>query len=140
MTDADFLPPGPAARAAFWRDELQRSRHIKPRVGRDATSSCPRVVSACSSRSLIVAGDNWITVGDAAAAFDPLSSQGVAWALASGLAAAETIDGELRGRRHALHDYARQVEAEFSIYLEAPDHYGRERWPDSPFWLPEHDR
>ena len=58
------------------------------------------------------------TVGDAAAAFDPLSSQGVTWALASGLAAAKSIDGELRGRRHALHDYARQVEAEFSIYLE----------------------
>jgi 2-polyprenyl-6-methoxyphenol hydroxylase-like FAD-dependent oxidoreductase len=33
MTDADLLPTGQAARAAFWRDQLERSRHIRARIG-----------------------------------------------------------------------------------------------------------
>ena len=75
------------------------------------------MVTACSSRAAIVAGDDWIAVGDAAAAFDPLSSQGVAWALESGLMAAQAIDGHLRGQRQAFGRYARKVAAEFTGYL-----------------------
>ena len=136
MTDADLLPAGPTARAAFWRDQLRQSAHTRARIGRDAFAASPRVVAASSSRAPVVAGDDWIAVGDAAAAFDPLSSQGVAWALESGLMAAQAIDGQLRGQRHALGRYARQVAAEFAVYLAMrTEYYGRERrWPDSPFW------
>ena len=60
--------------------------------------------------------------------------------MASGLAAARAIDGQLRGRRHALPDYARRVEAEFTGYLEShANYYGREyRWPNSLFWRRRH--
>ena len=106
MTDADLLPLGQAARTAFWRDQLQQAPHIKARVGHSAISPIMRVASACSSRSPITAANDWVAVGDAAAAFDPLSSQGVSWALESGLMAAEAVDGQLRGDHEALVLYA----------------------------------
>jgi flavin-dependent dehydrogenase len=140
MTDADLLPTGQAAQAAFWRDQLERSRHIRARIGDGALATSPRVVLASSSRSPIVAADGWVAVGDAAAAFDPLSSQGVTWALESGLMAAEAINGLLRGHRPAFLEYAREVESEFVHYLAMrSNYYDRERrWPNSPFWRRRH--
>ena len=102
MTDADLLPLGQAARTAFWRDQLQQAPHIEARVGHSAISPITRVASACSSRSPTVAANDWVAVGDAAAAFDPLSSHGVSWALESGLMAAEAIDRRLCGHPKAL--------------------------------------
>jgi len=140
MTDADLLPAGPIACAAFWRDQLQQSTYTRARIGRGALAAGPRVVAACSSRSQFVAADACVAAGDAAAGFDPLSSQGVAWALESGLMAAAAIDDHFRGNQRALARYARQVEYEFGRYLALrADYYGRERrWPDSPFWRRRH--
>jgi flavin-dependent dehydrogenase len=140
MTDADLLPAGQAARSAVWHDQLQRAPHVQARLGRGATSTCARVITACTSRSSTVAADGWVAVGDAATAFDPLSSQGIAWALESGLMAAEAIDGHRQGDRTALQGCARQVESEFSRYLAMrAEYYGRERrWPDSLFWRRRH--
>ena len=96
MTDADLLPLGQAARTAFWRDQLQQAPHIEARVGHSAISPITRVASACSSRlspSRLTTGSPW---GDAAAAFDPLSSHGGLlshWNLR--LMAAEAIDRRL---------------------------------------------
>jgi flavin-dependent dehydrogenase len=140
MSDGDLLPAGQAARAAFWQDQLWQSTHARARIGASASDTNPRVVAACSARSPVVAGGNWLAVGDAAAAFDPLSSQGLAWALESGLMAAAAIDEHLRGDQTALPAYASQVESEFIQYLEMRAHYyGRERrWPDSTFWQRRH--
>ena len=140
MTDADLVPTGPAACAAFWQDQLQQSTYTRARIGRSALLASLRVVAACSSRSPIVTADGWVTVGDAAAAFDPLSSQGVTCALESGLMAAEAVDDRLRGHHEALALYARQVEHGFNRYLEMrADYYGRERrWPNSAFWRRRH--
>ena len=142
MTDADLLPTGPDECAAFWRDQLQQSTHTRSRIGRSALGASPRVVAACSSRSPIVTADGWVAVGDAAAAFDPLSSLGVAWALESGLMAAAAIDGRLRGRPDGIRSGVMCATSSrgFIRYLEMrADYYGRERrWPDSPFWRRRH--
>ena len=52
-----------------------------------------RVVAADSSCLEVVEGDGWCAVGDAAAAYDPLSSQGITTALASGAWAGQAIAG-----------------------------------------------
>jgi 2-polyprenyl-6-methoxyphenol hydroxylase-like FAD-dependent oxidoreductase len=137
MTDADLLPAGQAARAVFWQDQLRLTAHTRDRVGPNTTAISPQIVTACSSRSPIAARDDWIAVGDAALAFDPLSSQGIAWALESALMAAEAVDGHLRGNSQSLWSYAFQVESAFVRYLEMrANYYSREsRWPLSPFWL-----
>jgi|KBSSwiStaDraftv2_1062776.scaffolds.fasta_scaffold479824_2 hypothetical protein len=54
-----------------------------------------RVVTAHSSRLDRVSGDGWLAVDDAAMAFDPLSSQGLTHALASGIRAGEALDCRL---------------------------------------------
>ena len=140
MTDGDLLPTGQTTRLAFWKDRLDRSDHIRARIGEDTSADTLHIVSACSSRSTSIAGNHWLTVGDAATAFDPLSSQGVAWAIESGLMAAAAIDRYLRGNQRALISYASEVEEEFAIYLKLrTDYYGRERrWPNSAFWRRRH--
>jgi flavin-dependent dehydrogenase len=140
MTDADLLPAGQAARADFWWNQLARSSHTRAHIGGCALTASPQVITASSSRSPIVAADGWVAVGDTAAAFDPLSSQGVTWALESGLMAAAAIDRHLRGHRPALLRYARAVDSAFVHYLATRAHYydSERRWPNSPFWRRRH--
>jgi flavin-dependent dehydrogenase len=140
MSDGDLLPRGDAARLAFWREQLRQANHTRARIRCIASAVTLRIVSACSSCSGPIAGDTWLAVGDAAAAFDPLSSQGVTWALESGLMAATAIDSRLRGDQQALAGFAFEVKAEFARYLELrANYYDRERrWPSSPFWQRRH--
>jgi flavin-dependent dehydrogenase len=83
-----------------------------------------------------VTGNNWLAAGDAAMAFDPLSSQGIHHALKSGLLAARTIENCLLGDRTALEEYARKIQRSFEKYLSTRAvYYGREqRWSSSAFW------
>ncbi|MFZ5637010.1 MAG: tryptophan 7-halogenase [Pseudomonadota bacterium] len=82
------------------------------------------------------AGHRWLAVGDAALAFDPLSSKGMSNALYTGLRAAETI---LRGDRSdpaALADYAQHLREIHAVHrAQSRAFYAMERrWPVSPFW------
>jgi flavin-dependent dehydrogenase len=89
---------GPASRRETWA--VCRAEH--PQNGRlryDASSV--RLDSA--------AGDRWLAVGDAAAAFDPICSQGLANAFSTALLAAEILS---QGQAHALsQQYARLLAA-----------------------------
>jgi flavin-dependent dehydrogenase len=72
----------------------------------------PRTSDASVRIGERVAGPGWLAVGDAALSFDPLSSQGVLFALYSGILAAEAIVSCLeRPERseHALAAYAGKV-------------------------------
>jgi flavin-dependent dehydrogenase len=83
-----------------------------------------------------VCGHGWLAVGDAAMAFDPLSSQGLLQALASGIRAGETAVRHLAGESTAVGEYALKTAEIFGEYkrLHAV-YYGREgRWPQSIFW------
>jgi flavin-dependent dehydrogenase len=82
------------------------------------------------------AGPGWLAVGDAALAFDPLSSQGLFNALYTGLAGAETADRLLSGNADAASEYAEELARVRSTYLRhLAAWYGVEqRWTDRPFW------
>jgi len=136
MTDADLLPPGSVARGTFWRRWLQEACHTQARLGLVPPGIALRIVSAGSACLQDVTGPGWLAVGDAALSFDPLSSQGVTWALESGLAAARALDAYLGGDQRATEDYAHRVGIDFAAYLRARgETYAREhRWPNSPFW------
>jgi len=81
-------------------------------------------------------GAGWLTIGDAALAFDPLSAQGVFNALYTGLAGAEAALRWLQGEAGALADYRSALAAIGNAYLRhRAAWYGEERrWPDQPFW------
>ena len=135
MTDLDLLR-SMAAPDALWRASLRRSTHTRERLEESCPSGRVRVQAAFTQRLEPACGDQWFAVGDAAAAFDPLSSSGMTTALQSGLAAASAIDRTLMGDISALEEYAVDVRADFEWYLkERLAVYRREsRWADSPFW------
>jgi len=98
------------------------------------------VVPATSSRLDRATGDGWVAVGDAAMAFDPLSSKGLTHALASGIRAGEALDYALAGNATALDAYGSSASDAFREYSrQRTIYYGRERrWPRSVFWRRRH--
>jgi flavin-dependent dehydrogenase len=81
-------------------------------------------------------GPGWMAAGDAATAFDPLSSQGLFHALYTGLACAEAADRYLGGDRDAAADYRESLQSIRERYRAGlASVYGEERrWSDSEFW------
>ena len=136
MTDADLLPSGPTASERAWHTFLAQAPHTNARLGSAPDAPHPRIVPAFTSCLEIAAGSGWVAVGDAAMSFDPLSAQGVTWALESALAAARALHANLDGNSSAAHDYTRRANLDFHLYLkERRAVYSQERrWPNSPFW------
>lgn len=86
-----------------------------------------------------VCGENWIRVGDAAMAVDPLSGNGIFQSLSSALQAPVVINTLLRQpERAALAQrfHRQRVEQLFLRFARiGRDFYADEqRWPDQPFW------
>jgi flavin-dependent dehydrogenase len=97
------------------------------------------VVAAGSSWLASPVGDGWLAVGDAAATFDPLSSQGIVTALVMGREAGRAIAQSCATPEDA--DGARaQYESGYQRLVdtyrrERREHYAAEwRWRDHPFW------
>lgn len=146
FTDADLAvlrpsPVGARGQAAFL-DLLARAPATAARLGgarrvrRLRFDSAPRLSAAGTSRLSAVAGGGWLAVGDAAAAFDPLSSQGIETALRWSLDAACAAERHLGGDALALRAYAAGVTQAYRRYLyERARVYEQEaRWPEAPFW------
>jgi flavin-dependent dehydrogenase len=80
---------------------------------------------------------NWLPVGDACAAHDPLCGWGVHRAMTNGILAAEAIAERLRtGDASLLEDYCRHCRDQFERYLTGlGQRYAYERrWATSAFW------
>lgn len=147
LTDADLISGQGGARAA-WRRALAQaprlaSRHPATAVTKQ-TGLLPadlRVVAANSYCRRSLAGQNYLLVGDAACAWDPLSGQGVVRALGEGRMAAQAVDGYMSWRdRGELTAYEERIRKNFLNYLrERCETYRKEtRWPSSPFWRRRH--
>ena len=136
MTDADLLPEGIHTKPNHWRAGLDQTTDIRARVESHVLTARPIVVPAFSSCASPASGAAWLAVGDAAAALDPLSGQGVSHALGSAQLAANAIQRHLAGEGDALRDYARSSEGAYAQYLGArARHYASERrWQGSVFW------
>jgi len=140
MTDADLLPRGRQSLPAFWQARLKQTDFTRTRLRAFNVDSAPRVVAANSSILDRFTGSNWLAAGDAAMAFDPLSSQGISQALESGALAGRALECHLAGDAAALPQYAAQTNGVFSRYAQLYEgYYGREqRWPHSAFWRRRH--
>jgi flavin-dependent dehydrogenase len=135
MTDADQFERRQLPEV--WQQCLHQAPHTKARIQSCVGRSRLRIVSANSYYRNSIAGRDRLAVGDTAAAYDPLSAQGLYKALESGLTAARAILECRRGRPGALDQYAGGVIEGFAAYLRTrAEYYGRERrWPESVFWL-----
>jgi flavin-dependent dehydrogenase len=121
-----------------WFACLMATRHIAPQLtGCRFIESSPIICAASSFVLDKTVGTGWLAVGDAAAAYDPISSQGIYKALADGTRAAKAIANFLHGSAAELDDYQVEAADRFRRYLDNRNYfYGLERrWPDSAFWM-----
>jgi flavin-dependent dehydrogenase len=131
MTDADLW------KAANWADLLRSAPLTSQRAGSAGVPSPTEIVSAGSLIRQPVAGPDWIAIGDAALAFDPLSGQGVLNSMETGTQSACAIERHFNGDSDSLAEYQNWVEKIHQDYLDLRHRfYGRvRRWSStSPFW------
>ncbi|MGZ9935777.1 FAD-dependent monooxygenase [Streptomyces sp. NC-S4] len=137
LTDADLAPAGLRTAHGF-RYAAERTRHVGDRLsGYDrAGSTAPRWTAAHGLRLSPPAGPGWVAAGDAAIAFDPLSSQGILTALHTGARAGLAVDRCLAGDTGALASYASFLNGVADAYHHhhAQSYAEERRWPDHPFW------
>lgn len=135
MTDADIWARDKED-PKRWLNHLQNAPLTRERLGAAAAGHKLRLLSASSVLRLPASGPRWIAVGDAVAAFDPLSGQGVYAALVSGQRAAAAVNEALRDNSAAAAPLDRIYSETYARYLETKTNFYRRvrRFPDSPFW------
>jgi len=93
---------------------------------------------ANSEKSEKITGNNWLCAGDSAAAFDPISSQGISTAISMGITAGEAIHQKLwKGTNYHVREYESEYDELFSNYLvKRQQLYSMVKsFPESHFWL-----
>jgi flavin-dependent dehydrogenase len=136
MTDAPLLPRGTRSLHAYWQQELDATTYTRRRLEGARGTGVVHTTRANSYRMSVASGQNWLAIGDAAMAFDPLSSQGLYNAMRSGIEASHAVQQRFAGDRAALVHHAAREQRRFVRFLELRSaYYGQEiRWPNTPFW------
>ncbi len=140
MTDADLLPEGAGGARDAWHQGLRQSRRLAALLGSGNLPKRVEVFTAMTQQTFAPNLEGFIAVGDAAYAFDPLSSWGIAKGLSDGHAGAAALKAHALGDESALNAYCDERQVSFSNYLtQYSDFYRSEmRWPDAPFWRRRH--
>ncbi|MEH2455967.1 NAD(P)/FAD-dependent oxidoreductase [Nostoc sp.] len=141
LTDSDLACEFGLKDCDRWLELLRQTHWIQASAG-DGVLQDEVIVRPANSTCLDqVCGDNWLAVGDAASAYDPLSSQGITKALRLGIFAGYAIGERLNKEETAgLSKYASLVRREFEYYRQIHRQYSAEeqRWKQSQFWHRRH--
>jgi flavin-dependent dehydrogenase len=140
MSDADLVRRDGLKHADRWAARMRRSRETAARLAGCTPESEVSVWSARSQRLARVTGERWLAAGDAASAFDPLSSAGILKALYTGKIAAFAVLDLLGGNPCGFERYRAHVEGGYAAYLTTRTWFYNEerRWPNAPFWSRRH--
>jgi flavin-dependent dehydrogenase len=136
-SDPEIIKRNALRRRDDWLGHLEETNHIAVELAGCRFLDHSQTICAAPSFLLdTVAGHGWLAVGDAACAYDPISSQGIHKALADGVHAAQAIAACLGGSDVGLGEYRSSVASRFAQYLANRNFfYGLERrWPASSFW------
>ena len=127
LTDADLLPLRANRGLGYLMNRLGEAPETRILCDLDRwRARAVRFCSAESSRLSQFSGDRWLAAGDAALAFDPLSSIGVLSAAVGGRRAAEAavrwlgqessgIDAYAEGATNAWQQYVRELTEQYSL-------------------------
>ncbi len=152
-SDKDLPAARMAASAPGFGQQLEHSTHIGPllKARNYRPSGMIRGAPANSQRLQDFCGDAWMAVGDAAQAYDPLSSQGIDKALRTGSHAGHMIHyaledappqgaADLGSHNPYIQQYAEQQDQLWQTYLSQRSYFYdmQPRWPDQPFWQRRH--
>ncbi len=137
MTDVDIMRQQQLHKEQKWISLLSKAKHTSDRA-RGGTLDYPLVVKPAHSHILDrPVGDDWIAVGDAVSAFDPLSSMGIGHAMTSGSHAAVALIEYLNHNKDGLlKEYQSGLKRNFDNYLRMRQMYYKmeNRWTEAPFW------
>lgn len=137
MTDRDLAPSSRGAAAEFWQRQFDESKFTRERIGLGSFEN-PNITifSASSYIADPIVGNNWLAIGDAAFAFDPLSSQGIYNSLQSGILAGECIAKHFAETTDAFCEYVGWAQARYQKFLLKRNwYYNQERrWSHAEFW------
>jgi flavin-dependent dehydrogenase len=81
MTSARLVPTRSGERLRWWLETLAQTRMIRSAVRGCRIPQALSVVDARASCAEVGAGEHWFAIGDARIAPDPLSGQGILWAI-----------------------------------------------------------
>lgn len=135
FTDAG-LGPSPLRERAAYAAALRAVASFAAFLPAEFELDPPQVRQVGSSYLTRFCGAHWLAVGDAACAYDPISSHGITAALGAGFYAGNAIADHLAGHEAALPAYAHLQAQAYSQYLTLRDrqYHQEQRWPQAPFW------
>jgi flavin-dependent dehydrogenase len=135
FTDADIYSARRKSDPDYWSKQLKKARCTRDRLQQATVPRESTIVSAATTCRVQFSGDGWVTVGDGAQSFDPLSSLGIYKALDSARCAFEFLLAS-SNRNRGARDYSNWSGQVFRSYLrQRTNHYRRqERWSGSAFW------
>lgn len=136
-TDPEMVRRFRLADEERWFAEVSRTRYIAARVNECRFLRGSLAIRAAPSCLLDrVAGARWLAVGDAAAAYDPIASQGIYKALAGGVVAAAAIAAALELEKDIETSYSASIVDDFKEYTANCNYHYRleKRWASSAFW------
>lgn len=138
FSDADLISQLRLNQWSHWWQWLQQSQQLKKRlVGVRPLAAHPWLRNAASQCSQFPALPHYLAVGDAACAFDPISSMGLGFAVSSACHAACQVIDRLAG---AGDDnsifYQQDLQQQFLQYqrLRQQVYQHEQRWANAPFW------
>ena len=135
-TDAETVNEKELIQPSVFRAHAARTRHLSRLLEGRRLAVGLHVRGARSCVLDRVAGGAWLAVGDAAASYDPIASQGIYKALREADLAARAVVDALQGKRGAIEAYGAEVRTCFNEYLEVRNHFYdlERRWSDRRFW------
>lgn len=145
--DKSSLAAKMAATSQGFTSLLNKTKDITRVLSSYSYQPVGRIRGACAASERLerFAGGSWAAVGDAAQAYDPLSSQGIYKALVSANQAGQLVHYALNENQSApgvdvrdLH-LQRYVHGQEKLWAEYGKHYSyyyqnQSRWADQPFW------
>lgn len=136
MSDADLVSRAGAAKTSGWTRRLDAAPLTRDRLAGVRFDGDVRTHLAGSSILDPMGGADWVAVGDAAAARDPLSASGIPHALGTGAHGARVAADALYGTGALLPHYRQALTADYQVYLDtrARIYAAERRWPQAPFW------
>jgi len=142
-TDRDLPAARQAASVTGFAELLGESVEMRRMLKQNNWQPNGKIVGAPAghNRSACFAQADWLAVGDAAQAYDPLSSQGIDKALRSGAQAAQLLHTALLApsaaeAKHSMCRYDHEQEKHWQNYCRQHQYYYRSqpRWHDEKFW------
>lgn len=136
-TDQETVKQTKIHQVEHWMNALNTTVSIKDGV--QETMSLDKIIKGFPARSFClstIAGNNWLAIGDAASAYDPITSRGIYKSLTDGNYAAECISKILNNTSHSLTEFESYITQNYNDYLLERAHYykSEQRWKESRFW------